>query len=114
MSEKSIKFKPWKLEDLPENLNVYKTHDFKSEEERKKYLFGEWAVQPLDAVVLYSKGNHSEIKHLFGSDNVHYVNVNRTSVYDIVTGNRYKHVIIFDDGVKQEDIDVAMKYKWED
>ena len=113
MIEKPVKFKPWKVEDLSENLNVYKTHDFKNEEERKKYLFGEWVVQPLDAVVLYSKGNRSEIKHLFGDGNVHYINVKYTAVYDIVAGNRYKQVIIFDDGVKQEDIDVAMTYKWE-
>ena len=115
MSEKPVKFKHWKVEDLPENLNVYKTHDFKNEEERKKYLFGEWLVQPLDAVVLYSKGNRSDIKYLFGGGGVHYINVNyTTSVYDIVAGNRYKQVIAFDDGVKQEDIYVAMKYKCED
>ena len=56
-----------KYEDLPENLNVYKTHDFKTEEDRKKYLFGEWLVQPLNAVVLYSNSSKFNIFKSFNA-----------------------------------------------
>ncbi|UZV41216.1 hypothetical protein vBVpaMR16F_150 [Vibrio phage vB_VpaM_R16F] len=114
MNKDNIKFTiDWYEGELPEELNIYKTTDFGSEEERKKFLYGEWKVEPIDALVLYSKGNKSSMRELFGDGKIHYVNTTRLDVLDIVMGNRYKEIIVFDDGVKQEDIDIAMEYKWE-
>ena len=113
MNKDNSKFVVWDLKDLPEDWKTHLTVDFGSEEERKRYLYGEWKVEPLNAVVLYSKGNRSSMKRLYGTDGVHYVNTRYTDVLDIVMGNRYREIIVFDDGVKQEDIDIAMGYKWE-
>uniref|UniRef100_A0AB39AJH9 Uncharacterized protein n=1 Tax=Vibrio phage P018-4 TaxID=3229728 RepID=A0AB39AJH9_9CAUD len=113
MNKDNSKFVVWDLKDLPEDWKTHLTVDFGSEEERKKYLYGEWKVEPLDALVLYSKGNKSSMKQLFGDGKIHYVNTTRLDVLDIVMGNRYREIIVFDDGVKQEDIDIAMEYKWE-
>lgn len=113
MNKDNTKFVVWGLKDLPEDWKTHLTVDFGSEEERKRYLYGEWKVEPLDALVLYSKGNKSSMKQLSGEDKIHYVNTTRLDVLDIVMGNRYREIIVFDDEVKQEDIDTAMEYKWE-
>lgn len=113
MKGSDAEFVVWDLKHLPEDCKIYQTVDFGSEDERKKYLYGEWKVEPLDALVLYSKGNKASMKHLFGEGKIHYVNTTRLAVLDIVMGNRYREIIVFDDGVKQEDIDIAMNYKWE-
>lgn len=114
MSKDGIKFTiDWYEGELPEDWKTHLTVDFGSEDERKKYLYGEWKVEPLNALVLYSKGNRSSMKHLYGTDNVDYVNTSYQDVVSVTRGYRYKEIIIFDDGVKKEDIDIAMDRKWE-
>lgn len=69
------------------------------EETRKKYLYGEWKVEPVELLVLYSKGNKHSWQAIYGKDNVHYVDTRYSDVKDIVMGHRYKQVIIVDDCV---------------
>lgn len=112
VDEESLDMANWDFQGLPDGFNTHKVLSI-DEKERERYLFGEWVMKPLNALVLYSKGNRGNIKHLFGKDFVHYVNTTYSNVADTAQGHRYKEIIIFDDGVKQSDIDVAMKYKWE-
>lgn len=105
-----IKGNPVWGEDDPDIIKLFEQQD--SVTERERCLYGEWKHNPLDALILYTKGNRSEMKHIFGSEGVHCVNTRFSDVEDTVLGNRYKEIIVFDDGVEKKDIDLAMKYKW--
>lgn len=81
-----------------------------TKEEKDLYLNGEWKMEPVDLIVLYTKGDRKSKQDRYGKDNVHYVNTKRSDVRDVIMGHRYEHIIVDDEGVSQEDIDLVKKY----
>ena len=116
MSIDVIKFKPWKIDEV--DIQNYKKlvvadWDNMSKENKDKLLYGEWKMEPVELLVLYSKGNKRSMQAIYGKDNVHYVNTKYSEVKDVIMGHRYKQVIVVDDGVGQDDVDIAERYRVE-
>lgn len=108
------KFNLWKINEVDiQNYKKLVVADWGNmdEENRKKLLYGEWKMEPVDLLVLYSKGNKLDMQAIYGKNNVHYVNTKYSDIKDVVQGNRYRQVIVVDGGVSQEDIDIAERYK---
>ncbi len=73
-----------------------------------------WEYQPVELLVLYTEGTKGSIKQIYGNTGVHYVNTKRMTLSDTLQGNRYKEILVFDRGVRQEDIELANKSLWRD
>jgi hypothetical protein len=67
-------------------------------------------VEPVNAIVLYTKGNRKDKENKYGKESVHYVNTKHSDVRDVIMGNRYESIIVDDKEVSQEDIDMVKKY----
>ena len=113
MCEYTSKLNPCKIDGVDvQNYKKLMVEDWENmdDENRNKHLYGEWKMEPVDLLVLYSKGNKREMQAIYGKDNVHYVNTKLMDVVGCIQGNRYKQVIVVDEGVGQKDVDLCEKF----